>query len=61
MPASSYQIFPSQVFYLNFVDETKGSTMIIETSGNPLKIDFSALDGPVSVIHHQDGELFIED
>ncbi|MCJ1405410.1 hypothetical protein MMC11_008638 [Xylographa trunciseda] len=60
MPASSYQIVPSQVFYLNFVDRNKSSTMISEISGNPLKIDFSALDSPVSVVHNKDGEFVIE-
>ncbi|MCJ1437391.1 hypothetical protein MMC27_006778 [Xylographa pallens] len=59
-PALSYQIEPSQVFYLNFVDETKTSTMIAEISGKPLKIDFSALDSPVGVIHDKDGEFVIE-
>ncbi|MCJ1283656.1 hypothetical protein MMC26_002987 [Xylographa opegraphella] len=60
MPASSFQIIPSQVFYLNFVDEIKGATVISEISGNPLKIDFSALDSPVSVLHNKDGEFVIE-
>ena len=60
MPNSSYQITPRNVFYLNFVDVTKGSLINTEIIGKPLTVDFETLDSPVKVIHNEGGELVIE-
>ncbi|MCJ1391334.1 hypothetical protein MMC18_004197 [Xylographa bjoerkii] len=54
-PNLAYQVIPSLVFYLNFADVTKGALIDTEVTGNPLEIDFSALDSPIRVTHNPDG------
>lgn len=58
-PLMKYQLEPRSIFYLYYVNTSKGSLVDVQQTGNALKLDFSSRSSRAKVKHEKTGQLVL--
>ena len=59
-PHVSYQIQPTNVYYLTYGDYFEGSIIDSRMIGSQVICDFRQLPSKVTIVHDETGELYVQ-